>query len=99
MFTDKQLEQFAKVIDTRLDAKLQSINKRLEGMEQGQKGLKEQLNTVELKVEAIHAQNKKVHAEIMEKLTASNEIDGQELKKLEKRVETIEEHVGLSRKN
>ncbi len=76
LFADKQLEQLGKVIDEGLDAKLKPIN--------------EKLDTLELKVEAIHVQNKKDHAEIMDKLVTSNETNGEELRKLDERVTILE---------
>jgi chromosome segregation ATPase len=54
-----------------------------------------QLETLELKTEAIHAYQKQAHDEIMEHLIESNEINGQEQKALEKRIEVLEENAGI----
>ena len=53
------------------------------------------VDTVELKVEAIHAYQKQAQAEIMDKLFESNEITGQAHNALEKRIARIEKHLGL----
>src|ERR1700730_5776285 len=74
---------------------LKSIDKRLDGLEQGQrrleteqqaqgkdiKTLKEDVKTVDLKVAASHEFNKNAHAEIMETLLDISEINYHELKK------------------
>ena len=59
--------------------------------------LKKDNARLELKIEASHDSNEKGHAEIMEKLVESNEINGQEVKTLEKRVDRLEEHTGLAK--
>ena len=56
---------------------------------------KQDVERVDMKIEAVHEYQKKAHAEIMEKLVESNELNGQEVKKLEKRVERIEKHLDL----
>src|SRR5207244_7284549 len=75
----------------------QKQGKRLEVLEAGQvvlqadvKGLNGNVDTVEVKVEAIHAYQKQAHAEIMEHLIESNEINGHAQQVLEKRIERIE---------
>src|SRR5688572_20621422 len=80
----------------------QKQGKHLETLEAGQhalqsdvKGLHGKVDTLELKVEAIHAYQKQAHDEIMEHLIESNEITGKAEQKLEKRVERIEKHLGL----
>jgi uncharacterized protein YlxW (UPF0749 family) len=80
----------------------EKILKALEDLQAGQKalqadvkGLHGKVDTVELKVEAIHAYQKQAHDEIMDKLFESNEITGHAQQKLEKRVERIEKHLGL----
>jgi peptidoglycan hydrolase CwlO-like protein len=80
----------------------QKQGKRLETLEAGQhalqgdvKGLDRKVDTVEIKVEAIHAYQKQAHNEIMEHLIESNEIAGRDQKILEKRIERIEKHLGL----
>ena len=49
-----------------------------------------------MKVETLREANEKAHAEIMEKLVESNELNGQQLRKLEKRVDRIEKHLDFS---
>jgi len=62
----------------------------------GVKTLHGKVDTVELKVEAIHEYQKKSQAEIMDSLFESNEMAGHAQKALEKRVARIEKHLGLS---
>jgi hypothetical protein len=85
------------------------ILKALEELQTDVKGLKtdvtaikdvqqkqgKQLDTVELKVEAIHAYQQQAHNEIMDKLFESNEIAGHAQQVLEKRIARIEKHLGL----
>jgi hypothetical protein len=59
------------------------------------KGLHGKVDTVELKVETVHAYQKQAHDEIMDKLFESNEISGRAQQALEKRIERIEKHLGL----
>lgn len=59
--------------------------------------LDQKVETLDQKIEAYHALNQKEHAEIMEKLVDSNEINGQIVKTLEKRVDRLEEHTGLAK--
>jgi hypothetical protein len=80
----------------------QKQGERLEAFESGQKSLqvdvKElhgKVDNVELKTEAIHEYQLKAHHEIMEKVFESNEINGQEQKALEKRIEVLEENAGI----
>jgi hypothetical protein len=54
-----------------------------------------QLDTLDLKVEAINAYQKQAHDEIMGHLIESNEINGQDQQQLEKEIERIKKHVGL----
>jgi hypothetical protein len=54
-----------------------------------------QLDLLEAKTEAIHEYQKQAHDEIIEKIFESNEINGQEQKALEKRIEVLEEHAGI----
>ena len=51
-----------------------------------------QIEQLDLKIDAVHEFNKKAHAEIMEALVESNELNGQKTKSLEQRVERLEEH-------
>jgi uncharacterized protein (DUF3084 family) len=64
-------------------------------LKQGQKRLEQDVERVELKVEVGNAYQEKAHAEIMNHLVDSNEINGQDIKQLEKRIERIENHLGL----
>lgn len=57
--------------------------------------LDEKVTTLDMQLEAVLAYQKKAHAEIMEKLVESNELNGQEVKQLEKRAERIEKHLDL----
>ena len=76
MLTKDDVEQIAKL--------LKPIKEQL--TDQGKK-----LDTLDLEVEAIHAQNKKDHAEIMDKLETSNEISGKQLKDHETRISHLED--------
>lgn len=67
----------------------------LEALQADVKGLHGKVDTVELKVEAIHVYQKHAHDEIMEHLIESNEIAGRDQKILEKRIDRIEKHLGL----
>src|SRR2546421_6781142 len=62
--------------------------------------IKEDIKTIELKVAHIHTQNDKEHREMMDALVEGNEINykalNQDLKNLEARITTLEEHTGLS---
>lgn len=66
---------------------LEQIAKLLEPLKKGQE-------TLELKVETVHAFNKKAHTQMMDILVESGEINYQELKKelqsLKKRIEQLE---------
>ena len=66
---------------------LEQIAKLLEPLKKGQE-------TLELKIETVHAFNKKAHTQIMDVLVESGEINYQELKKelkeLKKRIEQLE---------
>jgi hypothetical protein len=57
--------------------------------------LKNGQEQLDVKVEAIHDYQQKAHTEIMGHLVESNEMNGQEKKELEKRIERVEKHVGL----
>jgi len=52
---------------------------------------------LDMKIETSLAFNKQAHAEIMETLVESNEVNGQEVKELKKRVQRLEEHTGLAK--
>src|SRR5947209_8159240 len=88
-----------------LQADVQKQGKQIEGLIEVQqkqgtqlvilqadvKGLHGKVDTVELKVEAVHA----YQDEIMEHLIESNEINGQAQTELETRIDRIEMHLGL----
>jgi peptidoglycan hydrolase CwlO-like protein len=59
------------------------------------KELHGKVDNVDLKAEAIHAYQLKAQGEIMGIMTDISEINGQEQKKLEERVEVLEEHAGI----
>jgi uncharacterized protein YaaN involved in tellurite resistance len=61
----------------------------------GQKTLEAGRQALDLKIEAIHAYQKKAHTEIMDSLFESNETTGSTQKALEKRIERVEKHLGL----
>jgi hypothetical protein len=88
---EKQLEHQGK--------QLEAVQADVTVLRAGQKALEAGQQTLEVKVEAIHDYQKKAHTEIMGHLIESNEISGQEQKKLEKqfekRIERIERHLGL----
>ena len=73
----------------------QKQGKQLEALQADVKTLHGKVDTVELKVEAIHAYQKQAQAEIMDKLFESNEITGHAQNALEKRIARIEKHLGL----
>jgi chromosome segregation ATPase len=77
---EKQLEQQGKDIT--------ALKGDITALKNGQEQL-------EVKVEAIHDYQQKAHTEIMGHLVESNEMNGQEKKELEKRIERVEKHVGL----
>ena len=59
--------------------------KRLEGkIDEAEKSLSEKIETVDRKVEAVHAYQQQAHTEIMVRLFESNEANGQEQQRLEK---------------
>jgi hypothetical protein len=61
----------------------------------GQKALESGQQALDLKVEAVHAYQKKAHDEIMEHLIDSNEVAGTAQRTLEEQVAQIKKHVGL----
>src|SRR5713101_7426778 len=64
----------------------QKQGKQLEALQADVKTLNGKVDTVELKVETIHEYQKKAHAEIMDSLFESNEINGHVQQALEKRI-------------
>ena len=83
----EELQSGQKVLNGKVDT--------LEHLKSDVKGLHGKVDAVELKVEAIHDYQQKAHTEIMGHLVESNEMNGQEKKELEKRIERVEKHVGL----
>ena len=74
-------------------ADVRKQGKQLEALNAEVKGLSGKVDTVELKVETIHAYQIKAHDEIMDHLFVSNEANGQVQKELEKRIARIEKHL------
>jgi chromosome segregation ATPase len=79
-----------------------NLEDRQKNLEAGQmvlqadvKELHGKVDNVDLKAEAIHAYQLKAQGEIMGIMTDISEINGQEQKKLEERVEVLEEHAGI----
>jgi outer membrane murein-binding lipoprotein Lpp len=67
-----------------LQTDVKGLHGKVDGLEQDVKslhgkvdGLEQKVDTVEFKVEAINAYQKQAHAEIMEHLIESNEVNGQ----------------------
>ena len=87
----------------------EKILKMLEDLQPGQKKLEAgqiilqgdvkelhgKVDNVELKAEVIHAYQQKSHGEILGIVNDITEINGQEQKALEKRIEVLEEHTGI----
>ena len=88
MLTKDDLDQIRGVVRDEVKVvrdEVKTVEERLNG----------KINTVDTKVEAVHAYQKQAHNEIMEHLIESNEINGQAQDILEKRIERIEKHLGL----
>lgn len=85
MFTDEQLNQLRELF--------KPIIEKLEGQRKQLGSMESRLETLEIKVETIHVQNKKDHAEIIEKLAESNETHGNEQRELRKKIEHLEHAV------
>ena len=81
--------------DEKILKALENLQTNVTALQAGQKALESKVDTVELKVEAIHDYQKQAHNEIMEHLIESNEINGHAQQVLEKRIERIEKHLGL----
>jgi hypothetical protein len=73
----------------------EKILKALRDLQADVKGLHGKVDSIELKVEAIHAYQKQAHDEIMGHLIESNEVNGQAQQHLEKEIERMKKHVGL----
>ncbi len=92
MLTKEDLEQIAKLIEgseKRLTSKIETAEKRLTS----------KIETVDQKVELLREDNKKDHAQIVEMLVESNDINGKEIKELEKRIDKLEEDQLSTHKN
>ncbi len=92
MLTKEDLEQIAKLIEgseKRLTSKIETVEKRLTS----------KIETVDQKVELLREDNKKDHAQIVEMLVESNDINGKEIKELEKRIDKLEEDQLSTHKN
>ena len=103
MDTDKLLDQIGNLIDQKLTQIKEDITAiKITQLKQGAdiRIIKEDVKTIELKVAHIHTQNDKEHREMMDALVEGNEINykalNQDLKKLEARITTLEDHTGLS---
>jgi phage shock protein A len=86
-----------------LKADVQQQGKQLAALQADMKGLHTKVDTLdkkgdtlEVRIEAVHAYQKQAHTEIMDCLYESNESTGRSQKALEKRIERIEKHLGLS---
>jgi hypothetical protein len=74
---------------------LEALQTDVKGLHGKVDGLEQKVDTVELKVETINAYQKQAHAEIMEHLIESNEVNGHVQQHLEKEIELIKKHVVL----
>ncbi len=83
MLTQEDLEKIAALINT--------ATARLDHK------IETEVSRLELTIEASHEFNRKAHAEIMDKLVDSNELNGNQLTDHEKRIERVEEHTGLTK--
>jgi len=103
MDTDKLLDQIGNLIDQKLTQIKEDITAiKITQLKQGAdiRIIKEDVKTIELKTALIHERNNKDHMEIMDMMIESNEINyqavNQDVKKLEERITTLEEHTRLS---
>ena len=64
-----------------------------------EKRVTEKVETVDQKVELLREDNRKDHTQIVEMLVESNDINGKEIKELEKRIDKIEEDQLSTHKN
>jgi thiamine pyrophosphokinase len=67
------------------------LEDRMKDLEISNSRIEKKQETLELSVEALRSENKTAHTEIMEKLTESNEIIGEQLKAQDKRLHTVED--------
>lgn len=78
-----------------VDTRLIRVEDRSNGVEVSNGRLEQKIADVDLKVEAVHEYQKKAHAEIIDKLVESNEINGQEQNKLKKRLDRLEDRLSI----
>src|SRR5690242_20493399 len=82
-----------------LQADVATMKSDLKTVKQDVKTVDQRVETVDQKVELLREENRKDHTDIMDKLFESNEINGQELKKLEKQVDKLAEEQISTHKN
>jgi uncharacterized protein (DUF3084 family) len=87
----KNLEDGQKI----LQSDVKELNGKVDNVESEQKELHGKIDNVELKAEAIHEYQQKAQTEMMGIMHDLAEINGQEQKALEKRIEVLEEHTGI----
>jgi hypothetical protein len=94
-------EKILKILED-VQANIKALHAGQKNLEAGQiilqgdvKELHGKVDNVELKTEAIHDYQQKAQAEMMGIMHDITEINGQEQKALEKRIEVLEEHAGI----
>ncbi len=92
----KRIHTDVSLLKVEVKAGIGKLSERMKDLEISHSHIEQKLEDVDLKIEAIRAFNKKAHAEIMDILTESNETNGQDIKRLEKRVQKIEEHLNYT---
>jgi len=80
-----------------LGQKVGTLDQKVGTLDQKVGTLDQKIETLDQKIEASIAFNEKAHAEIMEILIESTEVNGQEVKALKKRVNRLEEHTGIAK--
>ena len=88
------VEQQGKQLTT-LQHTVENQSKSIAALQDGQKALQAEQQTLELKVEAFHTEQRRANDEILGHLITSNEVNGKAHKELEKRVDRIEKHLNL----
>lgn len=74
-----------------LEGRLIKLDDRMKDLEISDSRIEKGQETLELKIEAVHEFNQKAHAEIMDKLADSNEINGKQIKDHENRIRQLEQ--------
>lgn len=92
MFTNGQLEQLAKVIDSRLMSQLKPINDKLDEQSKDIKSLNSDVKTLKSDVSKQRKDIRKIKENVGVLIKATNRDDMQ----LQKRVKRIEDHLHLS---